>query len=250
MKKYSEQEMATLIRDIETQFSAFLTKAEESSLNKSETVQPVQEVKVETVVPVVEPKVEVPVETVAKAEVQPAIEHVEKHEDCEYSEEDIKEMDGLYKSMAKKEMEIHFNSVKKALYGDQEPVQKSEEVKVIIPDNSSDLLKAEVETFKKENETVKKENDELKKNMDKLTSAFTNFVKGAPKRKAITNLEYVKKSEVETVNVQDVSKLTKSEINAKLVEKIRSGKVEEKDRKLINDFCINNKPIESVKHLL
>ena len=43
MKKYSEQEMATLIRDIETQFSAFLTKAEESSLNKSEVVQPVHQ---------------------------------------------------------------------------------------------------------------------------------------------------------------------------------------------------------------
>jgi regulator of replication initiation timing len=114
-------------------------------------------------------------------------------------------------------------------------------------------ISEEAKMMKSENETLKSENETLKKSLDKVTEVLNKaFGKGsqAPKQKAIVNMEVIKKSEEENkANEIDLSKVTKSEISSKLTAKIRSGKLEKKDKDAITNYY-NNGSIELVKHLL
>jgi hypothetical protein len=217
--KYSEQEMASLINEVETQFADYLAKAEvqpEQSLQKTE----IEEVN----------------EELAKTE---------NNVELDYDADDYVEMDKLYQSMSKAEQEAHYKSLKKSLFVEEVKIEKKE--KVVVKEEK--LEKAEFDI-------VKEENAELKKNLEKLTAAFTKFIqKPAPKRKAITKIEYIKKNEVEVSTdgkpVIDVSKLSKNEISNKLTEKIRSGNLQKSDREAIDNYCLSDKPsIDSIKHLL
>lgn len=222
--KYSEHEMAALISEVETQFADHLKKAEAEQANLKKTEEVV----------VAAPKVEVPI-----------AEPIAKSEECDYNDEDKAEVDKLYKSMSKQEAEIHYKSLKKALFGEE--IQKTEEPII-------DLKKVEEEKLlKSENENLKKENDELKKTTDKLTVALNKFLtEKAPKQKAVTSIEYVKKTEeiVKEVEKVDVSKLKPEDITKKLSEKVRSGKLEKADRENILNFYDKKVSIDAIKHLL
>ena len=221
-KKWTEQEMANLISDVETTFSANLKKAEEAKitdLNKSEEANAVNTANNNT------------------ADLN--------KEELDYDSEDMKEMEDLYSTMSKAEKEVHFKAVKKALFGETEEITKSE-TPVIVDTKELDLVKAEFET-------TKKENDELKKSLEKLTAAMTKFVKSnkAPERKGITEIQYVNKSEVEVVKTEetDFSTLTKSEIDKRLNAKIKSGSLTSQDKESI--FSYYDQPsIGLIKHLL
>lgn len=91
---YTEQELLSLVSEIEKQFSTELKKAEG-----------------EAAAPLV--KSEPSVEVVAKSET--AAPALEKAEDCDYDEEDEKAMHKMYKSMTKGELKKHQESIAKAI---------------------------------------------------------------------------------------------------------------------------------------
>jgi len=219
--KYSEQEMAALISEVETQFAESLAKAE-------------QEAKIE------EPKTE-------EVKVQKTEEVAKQESEFDYDEEDFAEMDKLYQSMSKAEQDAHYQAIKKTIFG-SDTINKTEEVKEVKIEKKEDkLAKAEIES-------LKEENTELKKNLEKLTEAFTKFIKKeAPQRKAITKIEYIKKTEAEATvapTKKDASQLSQKEISNILCEKIRSEKLEKKDREAIDTYYNNTQSIELIKHLL
>ena len=225
--KYSEKDMATLISEVETQFADYLTKSEkeETTLQKSET------------------------EIVAEDKVETSEEDTIEKAEFDYEEEDFVEMDKLYSSMGKAEAEAHYKSLKKTLFTEgEEKITKKEENVVEKSEKENDTI------AKTEFTAVKKENEDLKKNVENLTVAMTKFLTGkAPKRKAITDIEYVAKSEEKEEDKQpeDVSKLNKNEISKRLTAKIRSNSLEKSDKDLINKYYLeDNTSFDSIKHLL
>ena len=247
--KYSSEDMAALISEVESQFAEHLAKAEKeqdvktdlkksaktSTDNSDESVKDEQE------------------QVVAKSEDK----ENESADEFDYDEEDLAEMDKMYKSMTKSEVKAHLESLQKAIGDEEQVIAKSEDESEEDSDNDvTDMLKSELSTVKKENEVLKEKSDKLEKSFKDLTAALAKFVKGkAPKQKAITKIEYVAKSEEEVKSNKDktdvdVSKLSKSEISKRLSEKIRSGKLEKAEREKINDYYINKSDIESIKHLL
>src|SRR5271157_2964806 len=90
---YTEQELLNLVSQIEKEFSSELKKAE------GEAAAPL--VKSETSTEVVKS--------------EPAIQAIEKAEDCDYDEEDKKAMHKMYKSMTKGELAAHQSSIAKAM---------------------------------------------------------------------------------------------------------------------------------------
>lgn len=223
--KYSEEQMAKLISEVETEFKDYLTKSEQPA-DKSE------EVKTEEA-------------ELAKSE-------------FDYDEEDISEMNKMYASMSKAEAEAHYKSLKSIVFVEEgsKEVKKSEEATKEV-DEEKELFKSEMETVKVDLENSKKENEELKKNLETLTGIISKVVKSAPKRKAVTqigDIQYIKKSEETaepTKEEVDYSKMEKKEINKILSTKIRSGEIKKsEDKDNINKFCYGELKFDDIKYLL
>ena len=240
--KYSDTDMAALISEVEAQFSTRVAKAtkEKTDLKKSASeAQPVVEVK--TIV----------------------IETAPQEQGFDYDEEDVAEMNTMYSSMTKAEATAHFESLKKAL-------SKEDEKTVEVKAEESTITKSEVKAItatedkdetkilKSEIESLKSEKEKMEKSFQDLTAKLIEFVKGsktAPKQKAITQMQYVAKSEEDVnktdIKTEDVSKLGSSEVAKRLTAKIRSGKLEKAEKEKINEFYQSgSKNIESIRHLL
>lgn len=224
---YSEKEMAALINEVETQFSDHLNKAENeqnASLAKSEEANEVENTEIAN-------------------EEEATLEKSEENE-LDYDESDYVEMDKMYASMSKSEMSAHYESIKKSIGIEAEPVQ-------------ADMKKSETEIndlHKSEIESKDEEIGELKKSLSKLTVAMTDFLEGkkAPARKAVTRMEHVAKSEEtneEAPAKEDFTKLSKKEISNRLSSKIRNG-LEKSERNKINEYYDGNIKLDSIKHLL
>ena len=227
---YSEKEMAALINEVENQFSDHLKKAENDevkvNLQKSEEAN--------------------------KENVSEEIEVVlEKSENTgfDYDEEDYGEMDTMYASMNKAEQAAHYASICKSL---------SIEVTPSNEESNTDMKKSETETndlHKSELASKDVEIGDLKKSIETLTTAMSKFVKArAPQRKAVTNIEYIAKSEGDVKKSEekseDVSKLSKSEISKRLSAKIRSGELKKSERDQITNYYDNTIKFDKIKHLL
>jgi len=220
---YSEKEMAALINEVENQFADHLKKTEdevETKLAKSEETVKTAKVEIES-----------------KEEV--ALEKSEEKNEIDYDEEDYVEMDKMYASMSKTEMTAHYDSIKKSM---------GEEIV------TTDMKKSEKENDLHKSEITSKEEEitELKKSLSELTVAMTDFLKGkAPKRKAVTHIEHVAKSEeVKTEEVtEDFGKLSNKEISNRLSTKIRSG-LDKSEREKINKYYDGDIKLDSIKHLL
>jgi hypothetical protein len=236
---YTEEQMDKILAQVEEEFSGLLAKAEEDALNKSEPETPAAE------------------EVAAEATpVEAAEGDLEKNEDepvqsYEYDDEDKAEVEKLYASMDKSEAEIHYRAVKKAMGMDAaaEPVEtvaKSEETEV------EDLNKAELVKAEEQIKTLEGENEDLKKSVDSLTEALGKFLKAkpAPKGKAVTGLNYIAKSEGSQDDGKEASSLSKSEINQILSKKAADPTISSQDRESINDYCLNNGSLDSIRHLL
>ena len=235
--KYSENDMAALISEVEAQFAEHLNKAEKETaptLAKSEEIS----------------------EEVSETAEQESAAVVEKSEESEfnYDEEDFNEMNKLYGSMNKAEAEAHYKSVKKALFG-EEVAKSEEEVEVKIEkseEKAEEIEKKEDLIAKSEFDAISEENTKLKKSIEDLTNAVKGFNKNrAPKQKAVTQIQYLKKSEVEEVKEDEVNieSLTKSEIAKKLSEQIRKGASSD-DKEKINQYYLDKTSINTIKHLL
>lgn len=215
---YSEKEMAALINEVETQFADHLKKTEDEVETKLVKSEKEVEVKVE------ETKTET---TLVKTE-----------EVFNYDEEDYVEMDKMYASMTKSEVEAHYDSIKKNIETEEVTMKKSEV-------ETNDLHKSEIDA--KDGEIV-----DLKKSLSKLTVAMTDFLKGkAPQRKAVTNIEYVAKSEeVKKEEIKEnLNELSKKEISTRLTAKIRNG-LDKSEREKINEFYNGDLKLDAIKHLL
>jgi len=176
-------------------------------------------------------------------EVETEIEDLEKSDEIEFEEEEEETIDDLYASMTKSEKEAHYAAVKKAIFGEEneeESMEKSEEeVEIEKNDNS------EVQMLKSENEELKKNYEQLNELVSKLFNT-----KKAPAQKAVTNVNYIAKSEeTQTEEKEDFSNMSKSEITAKLKRIDYSG-LKKSDREAINNYYLDNGSVDSIKHLI
>ena len=220
---YTENDMAKLISEVESEFKEYLAKNEQIQEETEE-------------------------EVIAKSEETST-------DEFDYSEEEIEEMNEMYSSMNKAEAEAHYKALKSVVFqenSEEEVIAKSEEeVEEIEEPEEESLIKSEVEA-------VKAENEELKKNLETLTNIITKVVKGgAPKQKAITRIgqiEYIKKSEEEVEKKDsskpDFSKMEKKEINKYLSNKIRSGELKKEEKELVDKYCFNEVGFKEIEHLL
>lgn len=246
---FKEEDMAKLISEVETEFKEHLAKAEQISVEEETS----EEVSAENASEEV---------SLAKSEEVETVEY-------SYDDEDIAEMNEMYASMSKSEVEAHYNSIKSTLFGESEEetpsesLKKSEEETVVVEeteaveDEEKTLLKSEVEEVKANLAKSEEEKEELKKSIETLTEVVTKIAKRAPARKAVTkigNVQVLKKSEDATEkeeNSVDYSKLSKKEINNILTQNLRSGKIaKSEDRQKVNQYCFNQIEFDAIKHLL
>ena len=167
-------------------------------------------------------------------------EEKKKKKESEESEVDKSEetqIEELYSSMDKNEAETHYSCLKKVLFG-----KASEEAPVVKSEESSESNK-EVELVKSENETLKKNIEAYEKVIEVLKRKVS-----APIQKAVTGLDYIKKSDAE-VKEGEKGQLTKSEIDTKLNEVIKSD-ISGSDRNKINQFYLGKGSFETIKHLV
>jgi len=163
-----------------------------------------------------------------------------KSEDSEYET-----IDELYGSMDKAEKEAHYNSIKKSLFGE---VEESEE-EVIA--KSEETETEEDSLVKSENEELKKSNEELKKSYEELNALVSKMftAKKVPAQKAITNVNYIAKSEETNTEEVDLTKMSKNEITT-MIKSIDQESLTKSDRNAINDFYLKNASVETIKHLI
>jgi len=210
---YTKSEVNTMLSQVEQEFEKAL-----DSINKNEEIEVIEETQ--------------------EDEVETAI---AKSEEDEQGEE-YETVDELYASMEKNEQEAHYNSLKRAIYGEveEEQIAKSEETEEV---EIEDLAKSENEQLKAENEELKKSYDEVSELLGKL------FKKKAPAQKAITATSYIAKSEETQEDEVDYSTMSKSEITSKL-NKVDFGSLQKSDRDAINNFYLNNTSVDKIKHLI
>lgn len=275
--KYSKQEIAKMVESLESELkkSLELAKSEtgQQALAKSEDESKKEEPKEEAKEEKEEEKKDEPAKEESKEEpkAEESKEEDKGHEDDHgYDEQDLEELHKMYDDMKRGEHKAHLGALKKAMEkcwkgedmdkcwkGEaamekkdmdkcgEMTVQKSEKVeaetaKPEIKVEESSLLKNEVEALKKENE-------DLKKSVDGLVASMNTFFnkKQAPARKAITEVDFVKKSE----DTSD-KKLSKAEVDQILKTKVSDPKLSGTDRKAINEYYFNNAGLERIKHLL
>lgn len=186
------------------------------------------------------------IEEETEIEVEAQTEELEKSEteEIEADEEDYETIDDLYASMTKSEKEAHYAAVKKSIFG--------EEVEEEAVEEQSMEKSEETEEDNDEVEMLKSENEELKKNYEQLNELVSKLfnTKKAPAQKAVTNVNYIAKSEeTEIEEKEDFSNMSKSEVTAKL-KSIDYSELKKSDREAINNYYLDNGSVESIKHLI
>ena len=164
-------------------------------------------------------------------------------QDHGYDDEDMQHMHSMYSSMSKPELKAHHDCIRKCmdsmgLAKCEDATAKSEKDVEVVVDNTQEisLLKSELEATKAES----------KKTLEAMESFLKKFVeKTAPAGKAITSLDIIAKHESKESEV----KLSKSEIDAKLLEVSKSAATKPADRQAINSYYFT-KNLETVRHLL
>jgi hypothetical protein len=216
--KLTQDEVLKLLDQAEKEFSAFLAKAESEakpaeSMAKSEESEDKKEDK----------KDEAKEESAPAEDKKEEAKDEDKKEDedkHDYDNEDMEEMHKMYHAMGKAELGIHKAAMEKCWMqkcGDMQ-VAKSEETQeeslakseaeeaIKKAEQDAVLVKSELEAKTKELENKNQEVETLKKSVEELVSAIGSYVtKKGPTRKAITSIEYVKKSEAEEKQPEAVS---------------------------------------------
>jgi len=229
-----------------------------------------------------------PIESESQADKGPSDQHQQQagaqegqaDESHGYDDEDMQHMHSMYSSMSRGELKAHHDAVRKCM--DSHGLAKCEDgmAKAEMVDgkegehrpnggphdgeaasakapaasgaqalekSEKDIAIEEVSLLKSELEAEKAKGAESKKNLEAVEAFLKKFVeKSAPAGKAITSLDIIAKTE----GTQNEKPLTKSEITAKLYAKAKDVSLSKSDRDAINSFCMGNKNIESVRHLL
>lgn len=262
--KMTQADFEKLVTDVEKEFDLFLAKAEseakpEVTLAKSDEKNDEKKEEKKD-----DEKKDEAKEASAKADDEKKEEKKDDEDKHDYDEEDIEEMHKMYASMGKAERALHKSAIEKC--GDmkvaksegqakEELLTKSEDTeslkKAEEAEKAAALAKSELEAKTKELEGIKGENEKLKKNFEEVVTALNGFLtKKGPQRKAITSIEYVKKSEIEDKK-SEPKNLTKSEITAILTKKASDPTLSKTDREAINKYYAKGQSNpEVVKHLL
>lgn len=285
--QYTENELNKLIEDVEKEFTAHLTKAEENfKLAKSEEASSAAPKIDETVTteqveqPLIkaeekedkedkkedkeeqseapaekeaakpaEDKQEAPKEDAPKEE-KPAEEAQCGEDGCDYDEEDLEHMHKMYSSMSKGELKAHHDAVRKAL--DSQGMEKCGDMQLAKSENievpaAVETKPAEVDLLKSELEAQKAKSEELKKNLDAVSEFLTKLVK-----KSAPQGKAITTLDVITKSeiTPEEKPLTKSEITSILAKKATDPSLSKSDREAINAFYLNGASINSISHLL
>jgi hypothetical protein len=248
----TEKQMLELISQVEEKFAAELKKAEEAVLPENN-----------------------------EASVQESVETIEKNEDSEkkddkkdedkkedkkddeehdYDDEDMDVLDKTYGKMGKAELNLHKKFIQKYspdTMAKSEIVVSEVQLETILK-SEYDLVKAENEQIKAdsvklaaEKEALAVKHDELQKSFDTVRDLLSKLnTKTSIDRKTIANLEVIKKSDAEVIGEKTVDQMAKTEVLAILNKKVMEPTLSIADRRLVNEYCINNGSLESIKHLL
>ena len=208
--KYSEQDMAQLISEIENEFTEYVTKSEQNE---------VEEVSLE-----------------------------KSSNDFDYDESDIEEMNEMYASMSKSEKEAHYASIKSILFGTNEELNKSENI--VKKDEETELLKSELANSKKETEDLKKNVETLTNIVAKIVKkaparkAITQLGDIQVLAKSEESEVSAKpEADYSKLNKAEINKILSGKIRNGEIKK-------SEDREKINQFCYGKVKIDEIKHLL
>jgi hypothetical protein len=285
--QYTTEELAKLIKQVEDEFAAHLTKAEAEQadvLAKSEKVTaPTQEAAKEQPLEKAEEKEEKKEEPKAEAKEESkeapkeetkeapkdeheeeskeapkeeAKEHAEEHkpeheDDHGYDDEDMEHMHKMYQSMSKGELKAHHGAISKAY--EHHGLAKCGDISMAksetIEIKAEDIKpNPELELLKSEVKSQKAENEELKKTLEAVKGVVSLLAKKtAPQGKAITGLDVIEKSE----SIQEEKPLSKSEITSILAKKAAEPTLSKADREAINAYYFNGAvSTNTINHLL
>lgn len=259
--QYTEQELAKLISDLETEFTAHLAKAEASAAqeplmkaeDEKEEKEPKSEEKEESKEAPAEEKEEQKEEAPEKEQKPEEAPAPQQNDESGYDQEEIAHMDKMYMSMSKAELLAHHDSCVRALdaIGAEHTHQQPEaQEQASAPEmDKAGMYKAEnmeLELAKSEVATYKAKTEELQKSLDAVQEFLTAFVKKVPQGKAVTSLEAITKSE----SLVEEKELSQSEINAILTKRASDPSLKKSDRDAINAYYFNDKNINKISHLL
>lgn len=265
--KLTQTDFEKLVADVEKEFDLFLAKAESEAKPEANLAEQSDEEDKEEKSDEQEDHAKEASAEADDKEKEEKKDHEDKHQEDEhhdYDDEDVEEMHKMYSTMAKAELKLHKEAVEKCWMNKcgemevaksekrnkEDSLKKSEDANSLKKaDESAALIKSELDAKTKELEGIKEENEKLKKNLEEVVSAMNGFfAKKGPTRKAVTSIEYVKKSESEDKAPQ--KSLTKSEITAILNKKAADPSLSKADREAINKYYLKGESLEVVKHLL
>ena len=254
--KYTDEQVLKLLNEVELEFGKALKKAEfpakededskeDAKEDADEAKAPADEKDAEDKAPEADGE-ESKEDEGSKEDVKEDADE-EKNpqaEDFDYDDDDHAELHKMYSSMGQKEKQAHLDSLHKALgvvakQPDAQPEVQPEMVKseILAKNEEVALVKAEVES-------LKAKNAELQKNMELVKSFLTTVKKSVPERKSITSIDYIKKSE------DQEKTFNKNEIDALLLKKGKEINLSKSDRTAIDNYYLNGKSVETIKHLL
>jgi hypothetical protein len=174
-------------------------------------------------------------------------------QDAPLSDEELVQ---IYGSMQPEELERHFMVIQEVLKhhaGEAEDQQQPEQPEQ--PEQAAQPPQMPAEGEDQEQMAMKSSNDkefaalkktieEQSKSIELLGKAFEALTK--PQRKAVTDIEYIKKSEAEETSK---SNLSKDEIRD-LYTKINPGTLSKSERSMVNNYFLNGENKSEVEHII
>lgn len=201
-------------------------------------------------------------------EFEKTLEGIAKNENTQVEEiaeeiqnsEDFETIDELYASMDKSEIEAHYNSIVKVMAKEESAEHEAEESEEEEKKEHKKGKKEEKEEMekcgdmvaaKKSEKTLVEENEELKKNIETLNELVGKLfaTKKAPAQKAVTNLNFIAKSEENETTSFNVEGMSKGEITSKL-KSLDYASLSKSDKEAINNFYLQNGSVSKIKHLI
>lgn len=161
-----------------------------------------------------------------------------KSEECDYDENDHEELSSIYKNMSKAEAEAHFLAL-----------AKNWDIEVEKEESMTKSENEELSLVKSEAALLKSENEGLKKSIEDLVNALKANVNQAPARKAITNIEYIAKTE--QAPKVEAKTYTRQEALKKLKTVAQEKALTKSEEDAIIEFTLDNSiSTDKIKHLL
>lgn len=262
IQSFTDKDLDNLIASIEESLdkAEVLVKSKDLSKDEDEDQEAMKEAPpVAEAAPAEKPEEKMPeegmesqgeAEEAAPAEAEAATEGDEALEsEAEEGPLSDEELEQIYGGMEPEELERHFMMIRQVLqshYGQgEEPQEEAPE----MPEQKQPEMAPEQMTQKssKSDELValKKTIEEQSKSIELLGKAFEALTK--PQRKAVTEIEYIKKSEIEEISKS--KEMSKDDLKD-LYLKINPGSLSKSERSVINNYFLNGENKREVEHII